>query len=379
MDCPYYEQLQYVGDTRIQALVSLYMSGDARLVRNAIEQLNSSRTAEGATMSRAPTRLQQYIPPFSLWWIGMVHDYWRYVDDAGFVREMLPGVRAALGFIARHEKPAGLLGPLPWWNYVDWVPQWPRGTPPTEPDGMSAAHDLQLLLAYRWAAEMEAALGSKALAEEYRGSEARLRAAIQKAYWDPTRSLYADTRAKSHFSQHANVLAILGGVIQGAEARALLERVLEDATLAQCTIYFRHYLNSALNQVGAGDRYLDLLGEWRQMLARGLTTWAEHADPVRSDCHAWGASPNYELFRTVLGIDSAAPGFRRVLIRPFPGKLRRISGAIPHPKGEVAVTLVISEDGRLEAEVRLPEGVEGEFVWRDSRRPLPAGVSKLRF
>ena len=46
MDCPYYEQLQYAGDTRIQALVSLYTAGDARLARNAIAQLNDSRTAE---------------------------------------------------------------------------------------------------------------------------------------------------------------------------------------------------------------------------------------------------------------------------------------------------------------------------------------------
>ncbi len=83
MDCPYYEQLQYAGDTRIQALVSLYSTGDARLMKNAIAQLDDSRTAEGATMSRAPTRQQQYIPPFSLWWIGMVHDYYMYVDDRG--------------------------------------------------------------------------------------------------------------------------------------------------------------------------------------------------------------------------------------------------------------------------------------------------------
>jgi alpha-L-rhamnosidase len=76
MDCPFYEQLQYGGDARIQMLVSLYMTGDSRLMKNGIALLNSSRTAEGATYSRAPSYLQQYIPPFSLWWVGMVHDYW---------------------------------------------------------------------------------------------------------------------------------------------------------------------------------------------------------------------------------------------------------------------------------------------------------------
>ncbi|NJK84858.1 MAG: family 78 glycoside hydrolase catalytic domain [Bacteroidales bacterium] len=42
MDCPYYEQVQYIGDTRIQALISMYITGDSRLVRNAIDQFNNS-------------------------------------------------------------------------------------------------------------------------------------------------------------------------------------------------------------------------------------------------------------------------------------------------------------------------------------------------
>ena len=55
-DTPYWEQLQYVGDTRIQALITFYSTSDDRLVRNAISQINDLRAAEGATMSRAPTR-----------------------------------------------------------------------------------------------------------------------------------------------------------------------------------------------------------------------------------------------------------------------------------------------------------------------------------
>lgn len=378
MDCPYYEQLQYAGDTRIQAMVSLYMTGDGRLMRNAIEQLNSSRTAEGATYSRAPSQLQQYIPPFSLWWIGMVHDYWMYQDDEAFVREMLPGVRAVIQYFAAHQKPNGSLGRMPWWNFVDWTTQWASGVPPAGKDGSSAPLDLQLLLAYQWAARLEASLGSKALASEYEQAAERLASTARQLYFEPGRGIFADSPDKREFSQHSTVLAVLAGAIEGDEARKALDRITTDGSLTQCSIYFRYYLHAALSAAGYGDRYLDSLGQWRDMLARGLSTWAEQADPTRSDCHAWGASPNIEFFRTVLGIDSSAPGFRRVTIRPALGKLTHVSGSIPHPAGEIAVSLAV-ENGELKAEVRLPAGVTGEFSWRGEKKPLNGGVSRLVF
>jgi hypothetical protein len=378
MDCPYYEQLQYAGDTRVQALVSLYMTGDGRLMRNAIQLLNDSRTSEGATYSRAPSRMQQYIPPFSLWWIGMVHDYWMYQDDPALVREMLAGVRAVLTFFAAHQKQNGSLGVVPWWNFVDWTKEWRRGVPSAGQEGSSAPLDLQLLLGYQWAAEMEDALGSKAVAQEYRGAAGVLQQTVRELYWDAARHLFADTPEKTAFSQHANALAILAGVATGDEARGLIDRIIQDRSIVQCSIYFRHYLHSAVNRAGEGDRYLELLGPWGAMLDRGLTTWAETEDPTRSDCHAWGASPNFELFRTVLGIDSAAPGFRRVMIRPYLGGLSKASGSIPHPRGEIAVRLVRSQ-GKLEAEVSLPDGITGDFRWGGKSVSLKSGANKLSF
>ncbi len=375
MDCPYYEQLQYGGDTRIQALVSLYTSGDARLMKQAIDAMDATRTPEGLTYSRAPSELQQYIPPFSLWWIGMVHDFWMHVDDPAYVKANLRGVRAILRFYEEHQEPTGSLGKLPWWNFVDWA--WPGGVPPNGDKGNAAALDLQLLLALDWAAEMEDALGSKAMAVDYRERGAQLRSTIQALYWDGARGLYADTPQKDAFSQQANSLAILAKLVEGDQARKVFDALWTAPNVTKSTVYFRFYTHAAARAAGLGDRYLGFLDLWRDMLKVGLTTWAEMPEPTRSDCHAWSASPNFELFRTMLGIASDAPGFRKIRIAPNLGPLNDLEGSIPHPRGEIRVKLE-KEGQTLTATTTLPEGTEGTFVWNNTSHPLHAGENKLR-
>jgi hypothetical protein len=77
MDTPYYEQLQYVGDTRIQALISYSVPATTASPARP-SAFDQSRISEGITRSRYPSSLPQTIPTFSLLWIGMVHDYWIY-------------------------------------------------------------------------------------------------------------------------------------------------------------------------------------------------------------------------------------------------------------------------------------------------------------
>jgi len=264
------------------------------------------------------------------------------------------------------------------------VPSWPNGEAPQEvdapePNNSSAIFDLHLLLAYQWAAELEGGLGLRAMADLYRERERQLRETVQTLYWDSGKQLYADTPRKQQFSQHANTLAVLAGVIDGAPARQLMLRILT-AGLAEPGLFFQYYVHCALAKVGEGDSYLDRLAPWRDMFARGLTTFAETVDrpgeSSRSDCHAWSASPNIEIFRTVLGIDSAAPAFRRVSVRPHLGKLTGVSGSVPHPRGSIEVRLEPRTSG-FEASVVLPPGVTGQFEWRGVRHDLQPGMNRF--
>jgi hypothetical protein len=194
--------------------------------------------------------------------------------------------------------------------------------------------------------------------------------------------LIADTPAQSHYSQHANALAVWLDVIPQPQQRAVMEQILQandapEKTMSHTSYYFTYYVTRALEHAGLADQYIPTLKPWLRMLEMGLTTWAENPEPTRSDSHAWSAHPDYDLLRVVAGIRSDAPGFSRIVIEPHLGGLRTVSASMPHPKGIVTVSITRTTAG-VDAAIEVPEGAESRFVWSGKTYPLHAGKQTLR-
>jgi alpha-L-rhamnosidase len=377
MDTAYWEQLQYIGDTRIQALISYVVSGDDRLARQALRAFDNSRIPDGITQSRYPTNLVQLIPPFSLIYVSMLHDYWMYRPDAQFVRELLPGTRGVLAWFERRQRRDGFLGALSYWEFMDWVPGQDK-FPPVDQEGRSALLTLVYIAALRDAATMEETLGDSSLAAHYRQQAHLASDAVYKLCWNPQLGLLADTPEQKQYSQQTNSFAVLTDVIPAKEQATVLQKVLapNQPEVVHASYFFQFYITRALDHAGIGDLYLSTLEPWRQMLAQGLTTTPEFADPTRSDTHAWSAHPAYDLTTMIAGIRPAAPGFASVRIQPHLSGLWWVSASLPHPAGSIRTSYRQTGAG-VKALIELPPGLTGTLDWKTSHYDLKPGKQEL--
>lgn len=375
-DCPYYEQLQYTGDTRVQAFISMYVSGDDRLVRKALTDYDHSRLPDGLTQSRYPCNDMQVIPTFSLFWVSMIHDYSMLRDDEKFVKSLLPGVESVIRWHEDRLADNGMNGPLDWWNFVDWAFPWSNeehygGVPDGAFNGGSSILSLQFAYTLRQAADLFA--DDPAKAKHYRDLAQKVATATYNLCWDKTKGLLAETPAKTKFSQHANIWGVLTDAFPVADQKNVLKKIMSDTSLIQATFYFKFYLFQALKKTGMGNEFLPQLKPWHDMLAQGLTTFAEEPDPTRSDCHAWSASPVYEFLSTVCGINPSSKGFKTVKITPYPGKLTTAEGSMPHPMGTINVSYKVLTANKIQASIELPEKLTGTFEWNGKTKALKGG------
>lgn len=375
-DAPYYEELMYAGDARLEMLTTHIMHDDDRLCRKAIELFDSSRLASGMTQARYPSKETQVIPPFSLWWVLMLYDYAYWRDDVAFVQRFLPGMRATLEGFQRFLDNSGLLIAPEGWNFMDWLPEWDTGIPPQAIMGYNGLLNWQLAYALTIGADLEKQLGEPELAHLWQRRAEMLAERAMAVFWDEERGLLAEDEAHTCYSEHTQAMALLSGLLHDHQRRRVATGLRTASDLLRTTYYFAHYLFEAYRQLRWEDELYTRLREWRHLLDLGLKTTSEKPEPTRSDCHAWSAHPLFHSIATLLGIRPASPGFRTVEIRPLLGALKQVSGRVPHPRGEIRASFSQQSDG-LHALIELPEDISGTLIIDSSRHPLRPGKTEL--
>lgn len=373
MDCPYYEQLQYIGDTRIQALISMYVAGDDRLVKNAISQFYGSMQPMGLTKSNHPTGGTQIIPPFSLIFINMVHDYYMLRDDSLFVQQYIPGIKFILDWFVNKIDDNGILGPLPYWNHIDGGTLFENGSPPGISEGGSA--HMSVLLAYTIdkTVDMLKYYGYFCDAEYLEDISILLKTRTLELCYDEEKQLLAESPEKRIYSQHTNSMAILAGMFNEKDAKTVAQKIILDTTLVPATLYFNFYVFQALKKVGLGGEVINEMDKWYAFLDNGFSTFPEHGIESRSDCHAWSAHPLFDFLNITAGVEPASPGFKTVVIRPQPGKLSNINASMPHPLGEISIEIREKKNGVSQLKIILPAGLTGKLIYKQSTYMLPGG------
>ena len=299
-DCPYYEQLMYACDTRLEMLFTYAATDELDLPRQGIRLFAQSMMTTGLTQSRFPSRDEQTIPAFALWFVMMLEDYVNRTGDAEFVRPFIPTAERIVETFLSKRTESGLLAPQGYWDYFDWTREWSnRGacSPNAARDGESALQNFFFVYAAKSLIRLLPRYSRGDLAAYYGAECEKLLRLVEERCWDEEKGLYKEGPFTEEYSQHAQIYAVLSGLAAGDRARAIMEKTLADKSLVQCSFMQGYYLFRALEAAGMYEKTADLWQPWQDFIDLHCTTFPETPYDPRSDCHAWSALPLSEFAR----------------------------------------------------------------------------------
>lgn len=384
-DCPYYEQLQYMFDARLEILFTYALSGDTRLAAQALYDYHESQLPDGMIFSRNPCDKRQIIPSFSLHYVLTVADYVRETGNTDVLELYLPTVDGILGFYRRHTDARGCVShmPLPYWDFLDWIREWgpTRGASPYAEQDISVTHSLLYACALQTAADLHVMCGHGDTAAQYRERAARINEAVNAAYYDEARGMYREANVESPdvWLQHAQMFAVLSGAAEGARAEQVMRAAMADTTacgepILRCTYPMQFYLCRALEQTGLYRLTAGLFATWKAQLDLNISTIPETPTDPRSECHGWGALLLYEAPRVILGVRyDCAEG--TLTLQPAPCGIT-MQGDVYTPYGQVQAA-VSDKDGRFEAHYVLPDGVTATLIAPDGTQTAVTGKADI--
>ncbi len=397
LDCPGREQRAWLGDSYIHALLTFVTNTDWALVARHLRICAHGVRGDGLLGMVAAgdmTFSATTIPDYSLHWIRALARYYQYSGDRDLVRELAPVASGISDAFERYRGDDGLIRRMPGWMFVDWAM--------TERSDVVGAVDALYAAAlddFAWLAET--ALADSRAAAEARSKAARTHAAFG-LLWNELAGAYVDAADRNgplrRISQQTNAIAIVSRCAPADRWQRMLECVLDSSRVVitptisdQPTAYmlqrmdpaeygdfdpernvvaaqpfFSHLLHDAIVRAGRRDLIVERCLKWWPQIERGDTCFEEYWDAnsgTGSRCHAWSATPTYDLTTHVLGVRPAAPGYSSAEIAPWFGPLRHLEGAVPTPKGMITVTLDRDRGG----EIAIPAGIAALVRFDDAK------------
>ncbi|MFX3636647.1 MAG: family 78 glycoside hydrolase catalytic domain [Candidatus Pristimantibacillus sp.] len=385
VDCPAYEQVFWVGDSRNEALVSNYLYGVQDIVKRCLRLVPGSKDQTPLFANQVPSGWSSVIPNWTFFWAIACYEYYEQTGDKAFAEEMYSHISYTLDHYLLKIDDSELFN-VQGWNLLDW-------SPIDQPnDGIVTHQNLFLVRTLRVAADMGLLVGEQESSSRFALAADRLAAAINTQLWDEEKQAYidcihADGRRSDVLSMQTQVVASLTGVAQGDRKKVIDQYVLAPpAHFVQIgSPFMSFFYYEALGKLGEVGLILDdIRHNYGNMIKHGATTcWEQYphfaenrANPdmlSRSHCHAWSSAPAYFLGREVLGVKSLAPGWRIVEIAPIPNGLDWARGSVPHPAGgridvswstnesSKTISLSVTYPEGVQVQIKLPEGYEGQI------------------
>ncbi|MEH6512240.1 MAG: hypothetical protein V7734_03955 [Maribacter arcticus] len=304
----YYETMQYVGDTKIQALIWQAMSGNDEHTKNAIRQFDHSRDSDGNILGAYPLRSTFIYPTYSLVWVDMIADYYNVSGDKEFIHTYKDGIVNTLAGFEKNMNELNLVNKTPYRYFIDWYtgPNNGSGTATKNDGENSAVVSLHYVHALQNAAMLFKEIGNDQTSLVYQNRAEEIKKSVYDLCFDMETNIFAERPDKTIYDQHTNIMAILTDAVHESEQRALLDKILNDKDLLQATYYYRFYLFEAIKKVGAPELFNVALKPWEKMIEDNMTTTLEriesHEKPTRSEVYPWSASPAYFYFNYLAGI-----------------------------------------------------------------------------
>ena len=401
IDCPGREQRAWLGDSYIHALLTYTTNTDWRLVRRHLRVCAHSRRGDGLLAMAAACDFSissTTIPDYSLHWIRALTRYFEYSGDVATVRELMPTASGVVAAFERYRASDGLIRGMPGWIFIDWAM--------TERSEVTGTLDALYAAALDdFASLAETVIADSRTATDARASAQQTRRAFE-LLWDERAGVYVDAADRSgphrRVSQQTNAIAIVAGCAPRERWSRMLDYILDESrvvvtpTIADnigaylkqrmdpaehmtfdvehdvvaAQPFFSHILHDAIVRAGRRDLIPARCMKWWPQMERGDTSFEEYWDArtgTGSRCHAWSATPTYDLTTWVLGVRPVAPGYSRAEIAPHFGKLRHLEGRVPTPHGLIEVKL----DREAGGELVIPDGVAALVKFDDA--PLTGG------